>query len=469
MAQHYASERFFTAFSYHMDAFGHLCPFYPWLLVPFLRLGIDPQLSARVLSLLIGIFTIVGIRMLSYRVELIQWVRDLVLIASVPMVLYFALSMITPDFLLTTILIYYFAFLFDSRYSTGLQGGAICGAIAGIAFFCKSYAFVFFVVHFTLFNALFLLRDKDGEHRKAILGGFAAGMLVFIVVSGVWIALLSMEYGHLTLGTASSFNFNLFGPDSPGWEDLKNIKPWSPLDSYSSFVYFTKLVLKNALSILGQESLYLFAMAFLAGVLLLAGRAIPSGADIKNFILTAVLYPSGYVIFTIDYRYLWPVHFILVLIIAYLVRTLISNTGGKAVTPYKRALAGIILSAVILSLVAIPAADLIKYENSGKYKYIELYDNANVLKSKYLIGGNLSASDMYESYWYAYYMDSPFIILPTKNVTSEQLSRNLRDNNVDYYICLDEYWWKLSPDVLSNFTDVTGGQVKGLKVYSVGK
>ncbi len=469
MAQHYSSEGFYDAFSFHIDHFSHLCPLYPWLLVPFVKTGMNPQFSVKLLSILIGIFTIAGIRMLSYRVELLQWVRDLVLLASVPMVLYFALSMITPDFLLTTILIYYFAFLFDPGYSTSPVYGAICGVIAGIAFWCKSYALVFFIVHFLLFNILFMLRDKAGGRRRKILGGLAAGMLLFMAVSSGWIALLSHEYGYPTLGPASSFNFNLVGPDSPGWDDWKNIKPWSPLDSYSSFVYFINLGAKNALSILNLESLYLSVMALLAGAMYLAGRRIPLNGDVKNFLITAALYPAGYVLFTIDYRYYWPIHFLMVIIIAYLLSTLFSAPGargGKAAAPYRRALAGIVLSVVLLSLVAVPAMELFNYEASGKYRYMEIYDNANLLKSQYGIRGNISASDMYESYWYSYYMDTSFYILPTRNVTREQLSRNLDDNDIDYYICLDDYWWKLSPDKLSNYTEVTGGQVKGLKVYS---
>ena len=68
---------------------GYWGPLLSWLLMPFLYLGIEPLLATKVLSLPIGAMTIVGLRWLSYRFEMTEAIRTVVLLAAVPVLLYF--------------------------------------------------------------------------------------------------------------------------------------------------------------------------------------------------------------------------------------------------------------------------------------------------------------------------------------------------------------------------------------------
>ena len=93
-------------------------PLISWLLVPFLIYGLNPLyllFSNKVLALVIGFFTLIGIGKLSYKFEMNETIRTVILFLAVPVILYFAYSVITPDLLLVCILVYYFNIIFDSE------------------------------------------------------------------------------------------------------------------------------------------------------------------------------------------------------------------------------------------------------------------------------------------------------------------------------------------------------------------
>ena len=140
----------------------------------------------------------------------------------------------------------------------------LCGLIGATAYLTKSFAFPFFVVHFTLFNLIFFFKGMKIE-KKNILKNLFLGLVVFFVVSGLWVGTISENYGKVTISTAEDYNLALVGPKyqdntmgngippiyylgliKPSnnntisiWDDLSYIKMdlWSPLEILGKIFY----------------------------------------------------------------------------------------------------------------------------------------------------------------------------------------------------------------------------------------
>ena len=94
---------------------GYWGPLLSWLLVPFLLMGADHVFAINALNLLFGLLTIIGVWRLSYRFEMSEHIRSIVLIPLVPVLLF--ISLIEPmDFLLLCVLVYYLAIVFREEY-----------------------------------------------------------------------------------------------------------------------------------------------------------------------------------------------------------------------------------------------------------------------------------------------------------------------------------------------------------------
>src|SRR5690606_28034311 len=134
-------------------------------------------------------------------------------ISTIPLILSIALIYDTPDLLLVCILVYYFSIIFDPQYPDKLSNGFLCGILVAFAYFSKTYALVFFFVHFLVFNILYYFRSLNKEKRNKILKNLILGLALFCVLSGVWVGTISQKYEELTIGTSGEYNHALIGLD----------------------------------------------------------------------------------------------------------------------------------------------------------------------------------------------------------------------------------------------------------------
>ncbi|MCK5505841.1 MAG: glycosyltransferase family 39 protein, partial [Thermodesulfovibrionia bacterium] len=250
---------------------GYWCPLLAWLLIPFLYFGKSDVFAINAINLIIGILTIFGVWKLSYRFEMSEKIRSVLVVALLPITVSY--SLVQPmDFLLLCILVYYLYIIFSARYSSIVFNGISCGVLGALAYFTKAYAFPFFIVHFLIINIFHYFNSKDTPERKGILKNAVAGFLLFILISGSWIMVISDKYGEYTFSTMRRTNFNAPGPDVVGtglefgvpvfhkgfypppnetafviWEDPSYLKgdKWSAWDSPRHFKHFIKLVIKN--------------------------------------------------------------------------------------------------------------------------------------------------------------------------------------------------------------------------------
>lgn len=86
IAHHYSTGNWNEAIN------AYWSPLYSWLIAPFLLGGFDPFQSAiipRVLSLIVGSVTIIGLNRLAKTFNLDGMVRSALLVSCIPMVLFF--------------------------------------------------------------------------------------------------------------------------------------------------------------------------------------------------------------------------------------------------------------------------------------------------------------------------------------------------------------------------------------------
>jgi hypothetical protein len=310
-------------------------------------------------------------------------VRKAVNLSLVPVLLYFAYHQITPDLLLTCMLLFYFHVLFDDDYvvkKRGLQAGML----GGICYLVKSYCLPFFLAHFALINVLYYLQCPDSAKKKKIIYNYTVGMLVFVCISGVWIGLLSSKYGEFTTTTQTAHNYQGISPESPEvyyfipppndtaisvWEDpylrIKKIS-WTPFKSFDAFQHWIKFGIRNI-----EPTIKIVSGFSLAAVLLCVGyvllgivrpRAFFADRPFSFTLVSAVLYAGGYCLILVDERYIWIVCLLLMLMGGYL----LAKLAGHAYLQNRRNLFMTVLFVFCLSFYVSPAVKLFSTIHTGR-------------------------------------------------------------------------------------------------------
>jgi hypothetical protein len=384
---------------------GYWGPLYSWLLTPLLLIGIEPLLAARLLGGGLGLGAFATLSLLARHFGLSRQARRAVALAAWPVVLFYSVFGIMPDLLLAVILLFYLYFVF--RLDRGpTTGGLVAGGTAAAAYLAKSYALPFFLGHLVLMTACQFLRAGDSPARRRVLRNACCALLVFSMVAGTWIGLLSAKYGKFTWSTSGRYNLGRLAPPAArnhlpriappsndtaisAWEDPPRLgtAEWSPLHSLRDFAYYAWRVVQNAHEIL----MALLEFSSLSGailvliVLLLLDREILRTAPDKTLypLVTLILFCAGYMLVLIETRYLWFCCFLLLLMGGYAYdRVVLRNPF------FTRVRRGCVVAAFIASFAVAPAFQLVWFRNMGRESRVL----AQAL-GKYIQPGDRIASD----------------------------------------------------------------------------
>ncbi|MDY9922814.1 hypothetical protein [Methanobacterium sp.] len=449
-------------------------PLYSWLLAPFLLSGFDPfqaVIISRALSLVIGFFTIIGVNQLAKTFEMDGLVKRAILISLLPIILFFALSRATPDLLVTCILVYYFSAIFNSNYPDKWSNGVSSGFIGGLGYLAKSYIFPFFIVHFSLFNLIHYLKMR----KTSILKNFAWGLVVFFIISGLWVVTISQEYSKVTIGTATDYNHEIVGPQyqehpiyflglikPPNekavsiWEDPSTIKlkDWSPFESGEYFMFQLKLLWKNitrAIAFMEYFSLLSILILIVSLVIIFKTKSIKIRDNLIYLLTTILIYTGGYCLIFVEIRYLWPVCILLLVTGFYLIHSMYETRILNS------KLRNIFLMILMVSFMVTPTYELVSYVSTDN----QIPVLSDTLKNDYNIQGNIASNDMWaETLCISYYLGARYFGL-TKN-SNYPMEEELESNHIDYYFV----WGADDGIILSNYKEITGNRIKNLRIYS---
>ena len=112
---------------------GYWGPLLSWLLIPFLYVGSTHLFAINSLNLVFGLLTIFGVWRLSYRFEINEKIRSIILVPLAPIILF--VSFIQPmDFLLLCILVYYLNVVFRKDYPDRLSYAALSGLLGAFPY-----------------------------------------------------------------------------------------------------------------------------------------------------------------------------------------------------------------------------------------------------------------------------------------------------------------------------------------------
>lgn len=452
-------------------------PLLSWLLIPFLYFNQNPShalYSTKILSLIIGFFTLIGVRQLSYRFKLDEAVRTTVLLMMVPVLIYFALSVTTPDLLVNCILVFYLSIIFNPKYPDKASSAAFCGVLGTLAFFAKSFIFPFFMAQFLIINLLHYHYRGDYPKLK-ITKNILLGFLVFLLVSSVWIGLISSKGGELTFGTSGTFNHALVGPESSGFPQFyqglsapgeidpqEALKKWSPFESWGNFTYQLRLVWNNFWQTISiyQYFSFLSVLIIICSLLILIRpfKKFTSKNSRKIIIfalVTLLIYSGGYLPVLVEDRYLWPMYVLLILMGGLLINSLFENLPKKP--NHVKLLKGVILVLFAYSFIIMPINSLQTNLNTGK----DVYELTETLKAQYGIHGNIATNDrLIDTQYLSFYLNTTSFGQSKKDISEEELQLQLEKYSIDYY-----FVWGNSTPNLVGYREITGDKIKDLKVY----
>lgn len=466
---------------------GFWGPLLSWILIPIFLTGLPPLIAAKIVSLVIGVLSLVAISLLSKRFQMGNYIAFLVILATVPFILYCALSFTSPDLLLVFFLILYLNIAFNENYCNLPSRGILCGMFGGLAYLSKSYAFPFFLVHFPICNAIYFFINPSSDRRIIIQKNFITGLLFFAIISGPWIAAISYKYNKITMGTAGSFNYALANPDpikflnpSDGfieppnktavgpWEDVTYFGAifWNPIQSWAHFKHLISIVSKNI------YNTYLILVRFsplsitiiLSYIILLISPHLCSRPDLKERFLvplTFFIYPTGYILLLIDERYIWILCILLILAGGYVIHFLFKNTLF-----YHPVIRSIVLFFFLISFIIIPLSDL--YHDYQAYPGKYEYDVSKAINNFSPIHGNVASNGQFQkSLFLAYYSGCRYFGSSKPEMDTDTVISELKKKSIDYYFV----WKESDTDCLSmrfsSYIEITSGRIKGLSIYKI--
>lgn len=479
---------------------GYWGPLYSWLLAPFLAIVKFPLLATKILSLLIGFATLIGVRLLSKRFDLTERSRNILLLSLIPIILFFAFCLISPDLLVVCILVYYFAIIFDRNYKTDSQKGLLCGMAGGFAYLAKSYGLPFFLAHFLIFNGIYFLSSRAGAEKRTVLRNLFSGLVLFSLISGSWIVLISKKYERFTFSTSAMYHTSAAKPKSPldtfqlipppnetainYWEDpsfdlfkidnevqLKsksdakaqpqteaksNVRAYSTAFPQFSIPNMLGGLYKNFASIISTfQAFSEFSIVVLLGALLLClpfnRKKIPH--SVFYALLTLAIYSAGYMLTLVEKRYLWIAYVMLVIIGISLFDFFLELKKSKL---YKA-----VLSAILVGFLYSYWQEPLHYLTNKKGVGKGLYEYCQDLKNNHALQGNI-ASDVN---WpvtliMAFYNDYKYYGMTGLGRQPDNLQNILRENNIAYF-----FSWNPEFQPLTDFKKILDDEAWSLRVY----
>lgn len=94
-----------------------------------------------------------------------------------------------------------------------------------------------------------------------------------------------------------------------------------------------------------------------------------------------------------------------------------------------------------------------------------MYHLSRTLENKYGITGNIAANKHHTTFYISYHIGARYFGQVKPNQTEEELQKELSEYDIDYY-----FVWGDSNEhrtFLSNFLEVTQGDIPDLKIYSL--
>lgn len=337
--------------------------------------------------------------------------------------------------------------------------------------FIKELFVIFFPALFRITQRFTLLPEDLPDEKRNVLKGLGAGLAVFLIICSLWITLISLKYGGLTISTSGSYNYALVGPESMGhpmltsglinpengtisiWDDPSYlpVQKWSPIGSWANFIFQLNLLLNNtwqSINIIKGFSVLTLPIAILYTILCLyryKGQVLRVTALYP--ILSALLFLSGFIIIFVEDRYIWIITILLILmggeLITYVMKSSRNLLKSKD-NPNIRYLSILLALLMMISFALGPTMTIQYYMKQNPPLDKSLNDTGYELSHDYSIRGNLASDGKWgDTLGIAYYLNSPYYGV-TKGDNDNETENELMNNSIDYYIVWGSHRYNFS-------------------------
>ncbi len=300
-------------------------PLFIWLMSPFLFFGLDGLITARITIALSGALLLFFSWLFIQRFELSKNQSFIVLLISALLISDWTIRNIGADLPFTALLILYMYFLTHPNIINNKRISFFCGVSGGFSYLAHHYAFPFFIIHYPISMLLrkYFSRSSSRVFSRPLMLGFAG----FFIICSIWIGIMSIKYGRLTISAKGGITYAAFGPKSSGghpffkgglykprdsyaihlFEDISDVKynTWSPFESREHFLHQMHLIKMNINYIVSHfvKSSPFFTYPFVIGILAIIPIVLllTSLNREKKFLylwvtMTFLVYSSGFIL-----------------------------------------------------------------------------------------------------------------------------------------------------------------------------
>ena len=327
VARHYAAGEWHNAIN------GYWSPLNSWLLVPLVKFGFNDILCFKIANVFFGIGALYQTQKLLDRFHFLPWQKAGILYTAMVMVLYWASVQIAADMLFVWIFLWYVNVALCGNLDTSIQSNMRLGLVAAIAFFAKTYAGVFFILHYSFIHIIwFPWVQKKGWHLQKYL----VGMMAWLPLIIMWMALLWNKYHIISFGYSGPLNWSwvLKGGD-PDYQPFFYLPPYQGavsrwVDPYYSQTHIyspfqSKALLWKGLRLIGynvKNGWWAALWISFASPILLVWLVVKRKLNTRLYFIACiiVLFPLVYLLVFMEERYLWPVSVLLLVAGAYVIK-----------------------------------------------------------------------------------------------------------------------------------------------------
>jgi len=472
IAQKYLSHDYENAIN------GYWGPLISWLMLPVMTFALKPWISANIVLIVTGLFVIIFSNYIIKKTDIKPWLHLIVIDVISVVVVFFVYRAISPDLLFVLFsLVFLIQILNESLRSDKLAG--IYFGITGVGLYLtKSFGFPFFIAIFFAYCLMYYFRSDKIKDRHRIILNFFTGMIVFFLLSGIWIFLISNKYGHLVIGTAGIYNRALTEPNSLGhpmfyaglidppnatatsiWEDVSNlkIKSWSIFDSFDTLLLELKVILRGSIDLityLSDFSLFSIPILVITIVLLIRKRKEFIFNNLTILLLILLILFLGYAMIAVDPRYLW-LSDILILILG---AKLISIYYDK--TQISKTIKIIIVLLFAVSFLFMPVKSIMNSIDGSNY-LPGLSDKLKPLE----INGRIASSGEWEVSMYLSFINGWQYFGSSGDFSEKYVENELIGKKIAYYFVWDPLSKEL--EFLKKYPEITNGDIDNLKIYKL--
>jgi hypothetical protein len=443
VAERYARGDFWNAVN------GYWSPLISWILVPFVKAGMDPVYAAKYINGFIGLVTLFTLDVFTKKFTINDtWQRILPFIFAI-LLLSYAFYELCADLLQLWLLLLYLNLAFSKNFVHSPGKIFLAGAIAALCYYAKAYSFPFFLVHFPMMIYVLLKRSNAVNMRKMFVTKTSIAFLAFFLLTAPYLWVLQNKYGSFRINNAGRLNTSWFL--SPGISDNRKLvaePPFTDATSYwdeptyaqEKFVgpftsvkfFFTqvKWTISNTIkffSLLNLVSVFAF-MTVICFIVYLYRRKKDDSVNNWLLLLTSLLYPLGYLLIFIEWRYIWLLPITILLMMAILLTHLV-NRGylqQSIFLPLSILLAG--------SFLVQPVNEMqdLRYNNKDVYAMAEIFKAQKISGNFFL---NYKSFKPYGKTVVLSYLTNSRLYGPVQlDYTFEELMRAARKFNINYYL-----------------------------------